>query len=111
MTDVHDYGAAAIELEILRRLIEQYCPEIAFNGFSASGARNGEYSFRMPIDDGTGMQIVWVQAPVLPDGSPREVLGRWRFRKVGEPGWQHAHHVENVVDWLRSMLDTPAPFA
>lgn len=102
MTETPDYGESAVHLETLRRLVEQHCPVVRFGGFTPSGARIGEYSFRLP----SGLSA-WVQAPVTPTGLPRragDIRGAWRFRITtvgGRPRpWNIAEQVNDVADWI-----------
>ena len=103
VTTAHDYGSAAGDLEELRQLIAKRCPAVSFGGFTRSGARLGEYSFR-PVAG----RSAWVQAPVTPTGRPR-TGGRWRFRltqRAGHPldSWEHAETVHEVVDWINAQI-------
>lgn len=100
MTTAKDYGASAVELETLRRLVdERAIAGVYFGGFTPSGAANGEYSFRLP----SGISA-WVRAPTAPKGGLRYVHpGQWLFRLTNRPRdeWQHAGSVHIVVDWYR----------
>ena len=102
MTTAKDYGASAVELETLRRLVDaRAIPGVYFGGFTPSGAATGEYSFRLP----TGVSV-WVRSPTAPKGGSRRVHpGRWLFRLTTAPGgdlrsWEHARDVNDVVDWI-----------
>ena len=97
-TTAKDYGASAVELETLRRLVEaRDIPVLRFGGYTPSGAANGEYSFRLPVG------AAWVRSPTSPKGGDRHHHpGRWLFRLTHRPHepWQHAGYVYAVVDWL-----------
>ncbi len=45
MTAADDYGASAVHLETLRRLVDGRCERVRFAGFTPQGARVGAYSF------------------------------------------------------------------
>lgn len=75
-TTAKDYGASALELETLRRLVTAQVPAVRFGGFTPSGAANGEYSFRLP----NGLSA-WVRSPTAPKGRQRaRHPGHWLFR-------------------------------
>lgn len=104
---VTDYGDSALELETLRRMVEQQCPMVQFGGYTTSGARAGEYRFRLPpkLNDRSLSRSVYVQAPVTPHGRPRGGIGLWHFRTTRKPGaprdpWKTASMVETVVGWI-----------
>ena len=46
--EAKDYGAAAVHLETVRRMVEQRCPRAIFAGFSRDGARCAQYRFVLP---------------------------------------------------------------
>ena len=45
MTAADDYGASAVHLETLRRLVDDRCERVRFAGFTPQGAGVGAYSF------------------------------------------------------------------
>ena len=100
MTVASDYGASAVDLETLRRLVEARCKWVRFGGFTPSGARVGEYSFLLFGQS----RRAWVQAPLTPSGRQRNGTGRWRFRQTprdrSHDPWKYAGSVDEVVDWL-----------
>ena len=83
MTTANDYGASALQLETLRRLVEvRDVAGVRFGAWTPSGAANGEYAFRLP-----GGMSAWVRSPTGPKGGPRhEHPGRWLFRLTHRPG-------------------------
>ena len=104
MTTAKSYGESAVELETLRLLVEERCPDVRFGGFTASSAANGEYSFRLP----NGLDV-WVSAPTAPRGGHRHRHpGCWLFRlTIGSTKWEHARSVDDVVDWVIAQADRP----
>ncbi len=100
MTAADDYGASAVHLETLRRLVDGRCERVRFAGFTPQGARVGAYSFLLFGH----RRRVWVQAPLTPAGRLRNGTGRWRFRQTGRGAtadpWDYADSVHDVVDWL-----------
>ena len=101
-----DYGASVHDLETLRRLIATQCPMVRFGGHTRSGARVGEYSFRLPPGPAKSRsRSAWVQAPVTPNGNPRHRLGLWCYRLTRRRGeaprpWIFGSRVETVADWV-----------
>jgi len=104
MTTAKSYGESAVELETLRLMVEERSPDVRFGGFTASGAANGEYSFRLP-----NALDVWVRAPTAPRGGQRHRHpGCWLFRLVtGSTRWEPARSVNDVVDWVIAQADRP----
>jgi len=97
-TTAKDYGASAVELETLRRLIAARLPAVRFGEFTPSGAANGEYSFWLP--DG---RSAWIRSPTAPDGGQRDRHpGHWLCQLTSQPRapWKYARFVDDVVDWL-----------
>ena len=101
--EAKDYGAAAVHLETVRRMVEQRCPRAIFAGFSRDGARCAQYRFVLPYG-----RSVLVQAPVTPSGKPRRVgdhRGAWAARETDDDRWYVAETADQIVDWIGYRID------
>lgn len=100
-TTAEDYGAAAVDLETVRKLVEQRCPCVHFAGYGAYGAARGEYVFRLGPDH---LSVI-VQSPLTPAGHQRKNSpGYWRVRltqsRFRPMQWQPVLSIEGVVDFI-----------
>ena len=107
-----DYGASAEDLETLRRIVEQRCPSARFGGFTATGARNGEYRFALPPTGRSYSRSIYVRAPLTPKGKPRDGLGLWNYRLARNANgswqpWQRSATMEAVVGWIGRQTGWP----
>ena len=98
---VEDYGAAAVDLETVRKMVEERCPCVHFAGYGTYGATRGEYVFRL----GPDLRSVVVRSPLTPAGRQRKNSpGCWRVRitqgRFRPMQWQPVSSIEGVVDFI-----------